>query len=184
MARMAFCDFSKAFNAFWLHKLDRYWIGTDLLRWFNYYLTDGEQKVKYKNGTSSGKKIKAGVSQWSALGPLLCLVYINDMSKTLTALTRLFTDDTSFKSNSPDPEDIKTVIDTDPMQPSNYLMTFNSKQTEIVIFHNWQWHFFQHFNNQTISTWRLHKHLCSNLSSDGNWIRQTILLNLLHIYQP
>lgn len=72
---MVFCDFSKAFDAFLLHKLDKHGIETDLLRWFKYYLTDREQKVKAKMVHHLVKRLMQEYHNVPCLS-LFCFLYI------------------------------------------------------------------------------------------------------------
>ena len=94
------CDVSKAFDRVWhkglLFKLRQNGIEGKLLEWLNSYLSQRKQKVGLKLCFSGLKSIFAGVPQGSVLGPLLFLVYINDIAKHLLSLTRLFADDSSL----------------------------------------------------------------------------------------
>ena len=98
--RVVFLDISKAFDRVWhrglLHKLHYIGISGDLLKWFENYLSNREQKVVINGKASSYLKIPAGVPQGSILGPLLFLVYINDIVLELNCCIRLFADDTSL----------------------------------------------------------------------------------------
>ena len=62
------------------------------------FLSDRFQRVLLNGQTSKWSQIKAGVLQGSILGPLLFLVYINDLPERLTSNVKLFADDTSIFS--------------------------------------------------------------------------------------
>ena len=91
---------SKAFDIVWhrglLFNLRKNGINGKLLQWLSGNLINGKQKVTLKNCASPIKSILAGVPQGSVLGPLLFLIYINDIAKQLPSLTKLFADDSSL----------------------------------------------------------------------------------------
>ena len=96
-----FSSTSKGFDKVWyrglLLKLKAYGISGQLFTWFKNYLGNREQRMVNKTTLSSAGKIRAGVPQGSVLGPLLFLVYTNDISDYLVSLCRSFADDTSFE---------------------------------------------------------------------------------------
>ena len=98
--RVVFCDISKAFDRVWhnglLFKLKSIGISGKLLNWFSNYLADRKQRVVINGNTSEFKLAEAGVPQGSILGPLLLLVYINDIVRELDCNVRIFADDTGF----------------------------------------------------------------------------------------
>jgi hypothetical protein len=71
-----------------------------LLHWFENYLSDRNQKVVLQNCLSEVGNIKGGVPQGSVLGPLLFILYINDITEDIQSLSRLFADDTSLSYSS------------------------------------------------------------------------------------
>ena len=99
---MIFCDMSKAFDRVWhrglLFKLRQHGIAGPLLKRISDYLSDRirTQRVAVKSCVSSTRSVNAGVPQGSVLGPLLFLIYVNDIADSLLSLTRLFADDSSL----------------------------------------------------------------------------------------
>jgi hypothetical protein len=81
-----------------LKKMHVYGIQEQALKWFRSYLTDRTQMCKIKQTTSSKRIIKCGVPQGSNLGPLLFLIYINDLPNCLSSSTSvsMFADDTKI----------------------------------------------------------------------------------------
>ena len=104
-----FCDVSKAFDRVWhkglLFKLKSVGINGTLLQWFTDYLKDRKQRVVLPGVSSDWCFIKAGVPQGSILGPLLFLVFINDIEEEINSSIRLFADDTSLYIIVDDPLD-------------------------------------------------------------------------------
>ena len=98
--RAIFCDISKAFDRVWhkglLFKLRAAGVSGSLLNWFSDYLNDRKQKVVLPGASSSWTSVGAGVPQGSILGPLLFLLYINDIVEDIGSSIRLFADDTSL----------------------------------------------------------------------------------------
>ena len=139
-----FCDISKAFDRVWhrglLLKLENYGINGNLLLWFEDYLKNRSKKVCINENFSSEKSISAGVPQGSVLGPLLFLIYKNDISEDLTGLARLFADDTSLSYSSIDLHQIEMILNEDLRKLSvwakKWLIVFNPLKTEVMLISN------------------------------------------------
>ena len=98
--RAVFLDISKAFDKVWhegiIYKLKCNGISGNLLNFFENYLHNRYQRVVLNGTDSNWKRLHAGVPQGSVLGPLLFLVYINDLTDNISSHMRLFADDSSL----------------------------------------------------------------------------------------
>ena len=98
--RAAFLDISKAFYKVWheglLFKLKRSGIVGQLHALIFDFLSNRKQRVVLNGMASSWESIKSGVPQGSVLGPLLFLIYINDLTDNISSEMRLFADDSSL----------------------------------------------------------------------------------------
>ena len=95
-----FLDFAKAFDTvnheILLKKLQAYGIRGTPLNWFSNYVTNRKQYVSLNGTNSSLKTVICGIPQGSTVGPLLFLLYINDIVNSSDKLSfRLFADDTN-----------------------------------------------------------------------------------------
>ena len=98
--RAIFLDISTAFDKIWhrglIYKLHQYGFTGNLLTLLTDFLSNRKQRVVLNGQHSSWADIKAGVSQGFILGPLLFLVYINDLTENLHSNPKLFADVTSL----------------------------------------------------------------------------------------
>ena len=96
-----FMDMSKAFDkvshAALVNKLANYGIRGSLLNWFSHYLHGRQQRVTTLGATSSKKTVSSGVPQGSILGPILFLLYVNDLPDAVeNSKVACFADDTKI----------------------------------------------------------------------------------------
>ena len=77
------------------------------------FLSNRYQRVVLNGQASSWADVKAGVPQGSILGPLFCLIYINDLSEKLKSTAKLFADDTSIFYVVKDPNTSAEILNHD-----------------------------------------------------------------------
>ena len=177
---MPSCDISKAFDRVWhaglLHKLRSIGISGELLKWFSSYLVGRKQRVVLQGVESQWNYINAGVPQGSILGPLLFLIFINDIVTEIGSSIRLFADDTSLFIIVDNPDVAAEILNADLEKISKWaeawLVKFNPLKTESL-------HISRKTNKpvhpslimlgQQINEVEFHKHLGIYFSNDGSW---------------
>lgn len=178
--RCVFCDISKAFDRVWhkglLHKLRQIGLGPPIIEWFANYLTSRQQRVVFNNNNSDWKHITAGVPQGSILGPLLFLIYINDIVNSIQSKVRLFADDTSLYLIVDNPAATADLINSDLDRihtwSKQWLVDFNPSKTETLTISRKQnppHHPDLFMDGTKISEFDHHKHLGLTFSNDGRW---------------
>ena len=131
-------DLSKAFDTvnhqFVLSKLDHYGIRGSAGNWFSSYLNNRKQFVSLGKVCSETLPITSGVpQQGSVLGPILFLLYVNDISNSSTLL--------SFCSNK-SLLALETTINNELLNVYSWLcankLSLNIEKTNFIIFHTYQ----------------------------------------------
>ena len=126
---------------------------------------------------SDWTSIKAGVPQGSILGPLLFLLYINDIVENINSSIRLFADDTSLNIMVDNPTEAATLLNSDLSKihqwATKWLVKFNPAKSESVIFsrkHNKPYHpLFVLLNQKQVTEVSSHMHLGLVFSNDCSW---------------
>ena len=143
--RAIFLDISKAFDKVWhegiIFKLKCNGISGNLLSFFKNYLHGRYQRVVLNGKLSDWKEINSGVPQGSVLGPLLFLIYINDLTDNIASDMRLFADDSSLYTIVKDVQQshrqLNKDLDTINKWAYQWKMVFNpdiSKQAIEIVF--------------------------------------------------
>lgn len=135
-----FLDMSKAFDSVpherLLLKLNRYGIDGPLLQWFKHFLTNRMQRVVIRGKCSDWTSVKSGVPQGTILGPILFIIYINDISTDLTSTVKIYADDTKIYRtiSSPDVDipALQSDLDRLSIWANKWQMHFNPDKCEVM----------------------------------------------------
>ena len=143
MTGVVFLDLKKAFDTvnhnILLNKLNTFNLADQSISWFKNYLQDRFQSVKHQGETSSKLPLTCGVPQGSILGPLLFILYINDLSNYLIdSSISLYADDTALYATATTQVElmlnfrVELTIVTEWLKANR--LTLNAKKTKYVIF--------------------------------------------------
>ena len=177
---MVFLDISKAFDKVYhdglIYKLQTLGITGPLLNWFRSYLHERKQRVVLKGQTSSWQQTNAGVPQGSILGPVLFLVFINDLVERLKSNPFLFADDTSLFEVIDDmlESSIRLNSDLAALQDwsAQWRVVFNELKTVCMVFSRKLTRLALpplFMNNSKLRQVESHKHLGLTLSQSFTW---------------
>ena len=112
-------------------KLKNYGVRGNNLKWFESYLNNRKQFIAYNNKYTSFETITCGVPQGSILGPLLFLIYVNDLNQVSNILDPImFADDTNFFYSH---HQIKTLFETVNCELKNISQWFRANKLSLNI---------------------------------------------------
>jgi hypothetical protein len=144
MIGACFLDISKCFDSIdhkiLETKLQKYGIKDSELNWFNSYLSDRTQKVICNNQLSKTCKMSIGVPQGSILGPILFLLFINDLTQfSSQSHCNLFADDALFYVHGTDIESINSKLQNSIDSIADWYrrnkLSLNVKKSNVMIIH-------------------------------------------------
>ena len=182
--RAVFLDISKAFDKVWhdglIYKLEQNGVSGNLLKLTRSYLHNRKQRVVINGSCSDYFSIESGVPQDSVLGPLLFLLYINDLEHDIKSRIKFFADDTMLFSIVHDSLTSANELNHDLLVIQRWAyqwkMEFNpdpSKQATELLFSckkNRIAHPPLIFNNQVVKKVEYHKHLGLILDSSLSFV--------------
>ena len=139
-----FLDLAKAFDTvdhgILLLKLEKYGIRGQALTLLKSYLQDRQHAVKLNNVQSSFLTLNIGVPQGSVLGPLLFLLFINDLPNYTNFNVKLFADDTFLSLESKNLKDLEKKVNEEMKNISEWLtinkLTLNVSKTKYMLISN------------------------------------------------
>jgi hypothetical protein len=136
-----YLDFQKAFDKVphrrLMLKINSLGISGSIFKWIENWLQDREQKVVMLGSSSRWIKVKSGVPQGSVLGPLLFLIYINDIDEVVASKILKFADDTKLYgvvANQQDIERLKNDLKNLCNWSADWLMLFNVDKCKVMHF--------------------------------------------------
>ena len=177
-----FLDVSAAFDKVWhnglLAKLGQIGVEGSFLDILSSYLSNRKQTVVVDGVKSETLDTKAGIPQGSRLGPLLFIIYMNDIVDDIESDILIFADDTSLFATGTDPAETAEILNRDLVKISawakKWKVTFNAGKSKDIIFSQKCLNNSPPliFNNSYIERVNLHKHLGLYLSSSLDWSEQ------------
>ena len=138
-----FLNFSKAFDTIdhriLLNKIYKYGVRGIAVKWMENYLSDRQQFVLFKNVKSDYANITFGVPQRSILGPLLFLLYVNDIANVSKLLFPiLFADDTNVFLSGKNIDQMTNImndeLDSIFLWLNSNKLSLNVKKTQFMVF--------------------------------------------------
>lgn len=176
-----FLDLSKAFDTIdhkiLLSKLFFYGIRGTTLNWLDSYLSNRYQYTLYKNSKSELAKIACGVPQGSILGPLLFIIYVNDIVNVSDiAKTILFADDTNIFFDSQNLLSSHKTVSTELTKFSSWFaankLSLNIEKTNYMVFnasHSFRWDHNITMNDKIINRVNTTKFLGVHIDNKLSW---------------
>ena len=140
-----YLDIKKAFDSIphrrLLLKLKNYGFDGNLLKWIEDFLSERRQRVIFNGKCSSWKDVTSGVPQGSVLGPVLFIIYVNDIPESLESFCKIFADDTKVYTSVAERKD-QEKLQRDLIKLSKWskkwLLEFSVQKCKVVEYGNKQ----------------------------------------------
>ena len=175
---VAFLDFQKAFDRVphrhLQTKLEFYGITADTLRWIMALLTNRQQVVIVNGSRSSWMPVTSGVPQGSVIGPVLFLLYINDITSDIKSTMRLFADDSViYRDINSEEDNISLQHDLQALSTwsQKWLMSFNVKKCAVITITRKRKPYLYNYTlcNESIPRVNSYKYLGVTVTKDLRW---------------
>jgi hypothetical protein len=136
-----YTDLEKAFDKVpheqLIRKLKSYKINTNIINWINSFLSDRRQRVRISDSFSKWEKVMSGIPQGSILGPLLFIIYINDLEDSCSENSHvaLYADDTKlYKYVKHENDAIKLQEDLNNISVwiNDWLLSLNIEKCKVI----------------------------------------------------
>ena len=131
-----YLDFKKAFDSVpherLIIKLKAYGITGQVLRWISAFLLNRTQQVRVGTATSGVGMVLSGIPQGSILGPILFLIFINDLPHCLKSTCKIFADDTKIYNISPNTTDIQSDLNKLLDWSETWQLQFNISKCKVL----------------------------------------------------
>ena len=174
-----FLDVQAAFDKVWhkglLAKLQQININSEVLTLFSSYLSNRTQVTVVDGTKSEVNEVKAGVPQGSRLGPLLFIIYMNDIINDIESDILIFADDTSLLASGKSPEHTALILNRDlekiSLWATKWKVTFNTDKSKQILFSQVPFNFspLLLLNHKSIRKVETHKHLGLYLTHNLDW---------------
>ena len=168
-----FLDLQKAFDKVphqrLLFKLHQIGIRDEVLNWIEGFLSNRKQRVSLRQHASKWKKVTSGVPQGSVLGPLLFVIYVNDINRNLKSSMKMFADDSKLYGPA------NTVEDADVIQEdlnvlndwcNTWMVKFNPSKCHVLHYGKKNKNFLYHLNGELLQHVKEEKDLGVIISDD------------------
>ena len=179
LTHISYLDFAKAFDkvphARLSKKLKSHGIGGKVLEWIEQWLSGRRQRVSVNRTLSDWLGVSSGVPQGSVLGPVLFLIYINDIDIDLISKLSKFADDTKVcksVSNGRDREVIQADLDKLHEWSVQWQMKFNVDKCSVVHFGKHNVNHTYNLGNTDLKSSQRERDLGVIVDSSGKWAEQ------------
>ena len=173
-----YLDFAKAFDSVphlrLLEKVKSYGVCSNLLDWIKDFLIGRTQRVKVNGSYSTWAEVTSGVPQGSCLGPILFVIFINDLPEVIESMCQMYADDTKVFSNAGSSEQraqLQTDIGKLTEWANKWQLRFNAGKCHVLHLGYRNINQDYYMNNQKLESTREEKDLGVTVDQELNFIK-------------